>query len=158
MVHWVLRHGEAGPAPDDARRPLTPRGRSAVERLAHQAAAGGLVVAEIRHSGLLRARHTAEIMAAGPGTGARVVEDPSLSPEAPWEPAAHLLETSARPLLLVGHLPHLARLVGALTLGSEEPEPIRLVPATLVGLLREAGRWQVVAVLTPSLPDSTPSG
>jgi phosphohistidine phosphatase len=114
--------------------------------------ASGLEVAEIRHSGLLRARQTADVLAAALGP-AVLIEDPALVPEAPWELAATALEANGPPLLLVGHLPHLARLIGALTTGSDEAEPVRLAPATLVGLGRDAGRWQVVAVLGPSALD-----
>jgi phosphohistidine phosphatase len=151
MIHWLLRHGEAAPGVDDAARPLTERGRREVERTVRHLARAGAPVAQVRHSGLLRARQTAEIAAALLRPEGGVAEDPALGPDVPPGELAAALEASDRPLLLVGHLPLLGRLVGVLTAGSDRADPVRITPATLVALSRDAGRWQLVGVLPPAL-------
>ena len=59
---YLVRHGAAAAGPDDRARPLTPEGRREIEVTAGALAARGVEVAEIRHSGLVRARETAEIL------------------------------------------------------------------------------------------------
>jgi phosphohistidine phosphatase SixA len=56
--------------------------------------------------------------------------------------------------MLVGHLPHLARLTAALV-GSMELERIRFVPGTAVALQRAADGWTLGAVIPP--PVGVPS-
>ncbi|MBI2469300.1 MAG: histidine phosphatase family protein [Candidatus Rokubacteria bacterium] len=71
-AHYLVRHGSARPAAPgaaDAERPLDDRGREEVTRVARHAAALGLRVAEIRHSGFVRARESAEILAAQDPSG-----------------------------------------------------------------------------------------
>ena len=58
------------------------------------------------------------------------------------------IELAAAPLMLVGHLPHLARLTAALV-GGAELERIRFDPGTAVGLPRGAAGWELELVLPP---------
>jgi phosphohistidine phosphatase len=77
-------------------------------------------VAEIRHSGLVRARETAEILGRvlTPARGIRATT--GLAPADDPDVAAAELGLVAAPLMLVGHLPHLARLTTALVGGKLE--------------------------------------
>ncbi len=65
-----------------------------------------------------------------------------LLPEDDPDVAAAELELAAAPLMLVGHLPHLARLTAALV-GDPEVERIHFAPATAVGLRRGPDGWQL---------------
>ena len=71
---YLVRHGEAFPESQDPRRPLTPAGRANVERLARLAAAEAIRASAIFHSGILRARQTAEIL------GAQLTPDNDVQP------------------------------------------------------------------------------
>jgi phosphohistidine phosphatase len=120
---YLVRHAIAADRgedwPDDDRRPLTARGVARFEE-----AAGGLsrldvVVDEIFTSPLVRAKQTADILAAGlPGKPAVKVLD-ALSPgHAPATVLAQLARTARRRrIALVGHEPGLgelaAHLIGA---------------------------------------------
>jgi len=64
MKLYLMQHGEARPEQEDPARPLTDRGRAEVERVARAAARLDLGIAQVIHSGKLRARQTAEIVAA----------------------------------------------------------------------------------------------
>ena len=62
MELYLMQHGEARAKEEDPDRPLTDAGQATVERVAQRAAGLGLRVDAIYHSGILRARQTAEIV------------------------------------------------------------------------------------------------
>src|SRR5262245_15486247 len=134
MTIYLVRHGEARPDPDDASRVLSERGRGEVERVARLVAALRPPVAEIRHSGLVRARQTAEILAAalGPSRGVRAAE--GLAPGDEPAVAAAECEAATEPVVLVGHMPHLGRLVSRLLIGEAGRELIRFETGTVACL------------------------
>jgi len=145
---YLVRHGAAAPGSDDRLRPLTPAGRIEVESTARVLLTQGVEVAEIRHSGLTRARETAEILSARltPPQGIRATT--GLAPEDDPDVAAAELELTTSPLMLVGHLPHLARLATALV-GDAAVERIHFAPATAVALRRRPQGWAVDLVVGP---------
>ena len=49
--------------------------------------------------------------------------------------------------MLVGHLPHLARLAATLV-GGADVERITFAPATAVGLRRHTNRWEVELIVS----------
>jgi phosphohistidine phosphatase len=106
----------------------------------------GASVVEIRHSGLARARETAEILSASLVPSGGVHATPGLAPEDDPAVAAAELELATAPLMLVGHLPHLARLTATL-LGVAAAERIEFAPATAVALRRGAGGWALDQVI-----------
>ena len=148
MGLYLVRHGAAVQQGSDASRPLTDAGRKAVEQLAEAAAEKRVWVAEIVHSGILRAQQTAEIIAErlSPPRGVRAAE--GLLPQDDPMIAKAELESAAEPLMLVGHLPHLARLAGLLVTGDSEREAAQFLPATLVCCSREDGLWKISWILT----------
>jgi phosphohistidine phosphatase len=143
-----VRHGTAAPGSDDRARPLTPGGRREVAATADALQARGVEVAEIRHSGLVRAGETAKILGARLAPPRGVHATTGLLPEDDPAIAAAELELAEEPLMVVGHLPHLARLTAAL-LGAELAGPIQFNPATAVALHRGAGGWTLEGVIGP---------
>ena len=146
MTCYLVRHGTAAAGSDDRTRPLTPEGRAEVEATARALVARGAEVAEIRHSGLVRARETAEILGRVlmPARGIRATT--GLAPEDDPDVAAAELGLVAAPLMLVGHLPHLARLTAALVGGAKL---VHFAPGTAVGLRRGLGSWELELVVPP---------
>jgi phosphohistidine phosphatase len=148
---YLVQHGEAKPETEDPARPLSDRGREEVQRVARHAAALGLQVAEIRHSGKLRARQTAEILAGtlAPSHGIREMD--GLAPaDAPGKAGAEI-DSARGPLMLVGHLPHLRRLASLLLVGDPEREIIRFRNGAIVCLVKSEGGWLLQWVLSPEL-------
>ena len=92
-------------------RPLSERGRNDVERLAQFLAASGMGVQRLYHSGKLRARQTAELLAARIGSVDAIEASPGLNPNDAVEPIAERIAAWREDTLLVGHLPFMARLV-----------------------------------------------
>ena len=155
MTIYLVRHGEARPDVDDASRPLSERGRAEIERVARLVAVLRPAVAEIRHSGLLRGRQTAEILAAalGPARGVRAAG--GLAPSDEPGVAAAECEAATEPILLVGHMPHLGRLASRLLIGEAGRELIRFETGTVACLSRAERGWVVDWLITPRLsPDS----
>ena len=151
MHFYLVRHGEAKADTEDPARPLSDRGREEVRRVARHAATLRLEIAEIRHSGKLRARQTAEIMAEhlAPRRGVREAE--GLAPSDDPEEARAELEAAKEPLMLVGHLPHLSRLASALLVGDPEREILSLGMATVVCLARAKTGFRLRWILSPEL-------
>lgn len=148
MDFFLVRHGDARSGSKDPRRQLSPRGLEEVETVA-RAAAGRIAVAAIFHSDKLRARQTAEIMARFLSAGNGVREITGLAPDDdPWIAKAEL-ETAEAPLMLVGHLPHLARLASLLLTGQSERQTVDFATATIVCLSRQGGAWSFSWSISP---------
>lgn len=119
---YLIRHGLAedrGEAwPDDTKRPLTEQGMSRLRKAARGLARIGVSFDVVLTSPLVRARQTAEIVAAAFDPRPNVANADSLAPGAQYAAVVADLEKHARKtqIALVGHEPSLgefaARLVG----------------------------------------------
>jgi phosphohistidine phosphatase len=107
-----------------------------------------LPIAAIYHSGKLRAQQTADLFA-GVLAPAMVQEIKGLAPLDDPAVAKALIEQEARPLMLVGHLPHLSRLVSAL-IGTDR-EIVKFQMGGVVALVKAEPGWQVAWMLTPEI-------
>jgi phosphohistidine phosphatase len=118
---WILRHAkaeEAGPAMRDEDRALIPGARRKMRLAARAIADLEPKLDAILTSPLLRARQTAEPVARALGQRDDLIETEALSPGA--DPREILREIEKRRLtraLVVGHMPHLGRLLGYLLTG-----------------------------------------
>jgi phosphohistidine phosphatase len=145
MRLYLMQHAEAE---REDPRPLTEAGRESVRRVVEFLKPLRIRVSKIVHSGKLRAKQTAELVAEAFGnppvqeaTGLAPLDDPG-----PW---AERLGAEREDVLLVGHLPHLSRLAGML-LGSDEP--VRFRYAGVVCLERdEVGKWRLAWMVVPEL-------
>ena len=149
MELFIVRHGEAGEAFSDAERTLTQRGREEVSAVTAALAARGVQPRQIRHSGRVRARETAEILAAGLQSPAGLIESPGLHPADPVEPVAMSLFGEREALMVVGHLPFVGELVGRLTRGDPRHTPVSFSTATVACLEGEDDRWELQWIERP---------
>jgi phosphohistidine phosphatase len=119
----IVHHGDAVGPDVDPRRPLSPWGREAVERLAAEAARRGAKPAVVWHSGKLRAKETAEAFwrACNPFADFSATRD--LQPDDSPQWIRDRLRGEERDLLIAGHYPHLPRLVELLLAGRERTGP-----------------------------------
>ncbi len=153
MRCYLMRHGQAAAGPDDAARPLTPTGRAAVEATAGELATRGVTVVEIRHSGLRRARETAEILARVLDPRGGIHRVAGLAPDDNPDVASTALDAAEAPVMLVGHLPHLARLVARLLRESTGASVVSFNPATAVCLARMDETWAVEWLVEGTPPE-----
>ena len=152
MRLYLMQHGKSKSKEDDPDRSLTDEGRSEVGRVAaFLARTAPSESIPIRHSGKTRARETAEALA-GTLEAATVEETDGLAPlddPALW--AGRLGETD-KPVVLVGHLPHLARLTSLLVVGDPERGIVEFSNAGMVCLQRnDDGRWALLWSVVPAL-------
>ena len=148
---YIVRHGDAKAETEDPARPLTDVGRRDVQRMAGWAAAIGIKIDVIEHSGKLRAEQTAEIFAAhlNPPQGSRCVE--GLKPNDAIHAVASRLGDDPSVRMLVGHLPSIERLIAFLTTENSEAKVVRLDAASVAMLARVESGWILLGLLQPDL-------
>src|SRR5438046_8515185 len=104
------RHGEANSEDVDPERHLSGRGADEVRRIATDAVShSGVRPERVVHSGKARARETAEIWSGL--LGADMAEADGLAPNDDPSIWAARFESEADDVVVVGHLPHLERLL-----------------------------------------------
>ena len=143
MDFYLVRHGEAKSEAEDPRRPLSDQGRKEVERVASTAGKRSLGVSQILHSDKLRARETAEILARYLSPPGGVHEIKGLGPQDDPLVAKAELEAAQSSLMLVGHLPHLGRLVSMLVIEDPDKEVVDFPAAAIVCLSHGEDVWKV---------------
>jgi phosphohistidine phosphatase len=146
---YLVRHGEAVSERVDPQRPLTPTGREEVERVARMAASKNVRVSAICHSGILRAKQTAEIIAEQLQFISGVQQLSGLLPQDDPAIAKAELDAAENPIMLVGHLPHLNRLGALLVRGDGESKLMEIPPATIVCFSSDGSKWKITWTLTP---------
>jgi phosphohistidine phosphatase len=151
MTLFLVQHGEAKPEVEDPQRSLTDGGSETVEQMADWFAQTGIKVNEIRHSGKRRAEQTATIFAKDLNPPNGVIAVGGLNPNDDVALVAGLLEGEHESIMLVGHLPHLSKLVGYLVTGNPETEVVRFRNAGIVCLTKKVGKWAVEWVMQPEL-------
>jgi phosphohistidine phosphatase len=149
MRCYLVRHGEALSGFADPARPLSTPGRAEVAELARLALSRNVQVAELLHSGILRAQETAEILAhyLKPPCGVRSTT--GLLPEDDPDIAKAEIEAAAQAIMLVGHLPHLARLSAILARADAASSDGAISPATMLCYRKGDASWQIEWRITP---------
>jgi len=115
---FLVHHGDAVGPEVDPRRPLSPTGSEAVERLAAAAARKGVQPSVVWHSGKLRAKQTAEIFWRACNALAEFSATRDLQPDDPPAWMRDRLRHEPRDLMLAGHYPHLPGLLRLLIPGA----------------------------------------
>jgi phosphohistidine phosphatase len=144
MDFYLVRHGDAVSAVENADRPLSPAGREDVERLAQWARQRAVNPRLIYHSGILRAVQTAAILAEHLSPFSGVKEHSGLLPESDPAMAKAELDSAPDSIMLVGHLPYMNRLAGLLIAGDPNRTVTEFAPATMLCCERERGQWKIV--------------
>ena len=106
---FLVHHAEAVDSSLDPQRPLTPAGAAHAKRLAEAAAARGVKPAVIWHSGKLRARHTADAFWRACNPLSEFTAIRGLQPVDPPDWIRDRLLGESRDVMLVGHMPNIAR-------------------------------------------------
>ena len=151
MKVYLVQHGEAKSDMEDPQRPLAEKGKNEVESVANYLAYLEVEVAQILHSGRLRAKQTAEIFARHLSPTQGVREEKGLGPLDDPQDAKRSIEQAERPLMIVGHLPHLSQLASLLILGTSENEIVRFRMAGVVCLGESDKKWLIQWALVPDL-------
>jgi phosphohistidine phosphatase len=155
MTLYLVRHGKARKGGKDRLRPLTQRGiretRAAAEFLDRMR----IRPTAIWHSNRVRAVETAKILQRLQPRQ-RLIEQPGLGPADLVGPLVRRIQRSPSELMIVGHLPHLGKLLAKLLGAGKSKELLHFTPSTVVILRREERKWSIDAVLPPTLTAIAP--
>ncbi|UCD95375.1 MAG: phosphohistidine phosphatase SixA [Candidatus Zixiibacteriota bacterium] len=153
MNLYLVQHGEAKDKAEDPSRPLSDIGAGNTERVAQFLSQNmTLKIEKVFHSGKARAQQTAQIMAGhfhpvrglDATDGLNPLDDPTV-----W---AKRINDMTEDIMLVGHGPHLKRLVSLLTGGDSERDVIELRNAGVFCLNRsETGNWAIRWIIIPDM-------
>jgi phosphohistidine phosphatase len=137
MVIYLVQHAKSKSREEDPERPLTDEGLQDIGKMASFAQNNtGITVRKIFHSGKLRARQTAQVLAGSmrPVDGVEKADDRDGG------------------IMLVGHLPHLANLAGVLLSGDQTKNPINFHNAGIIKLIRDSDSiWRIDWIIIPSI-------
>jgi len=151
MRIYLVQHGLALSAEEDATRPLSAQGREDVTRCA-----GFLSLfekpkpASILHSGKLRAQQTAEMFAEAWDINEVRVAD-GLAPNDDVTEWAKRLPDEDHDIMLVGHLPFMQRLAGLLLCGNAERHVVTFRNGGVLCLECDAAGCRVIWLIHPTL-------
>jgi len=149
---YLVQHAEAKREEEDSARDLTEKGRRDIEKVAAYAGRLKLPVSRIFHSGKTRALSTAQVLAEHLKPAPWVAQTDGLSPLDDPGLWPGRLAGMTEDVMLVGHLPHLARLAALLLCGDKEKSVINFKMAGMVCLRRsEGGPWAVEWMAIPEL-------
>ena len=138
----LVHHGDAVHPAVDASRPLSERGFLDVTRLAEAAAARGVKPDVIWHSGKLRARQTAEAYWRACNPLAPFSATRGLLPDDPPIWMRDQLAGDTRSIVVVGHMPHMPRLLRLLVTGDADAMSVSFPLHGCVALEPEGNRWK----------------
>ena len=152
MLLYLVRHAEAKKEVDDPARGLTDRGFRDSALIALFAHDQGVEVNRIYHSGIKRALQTAQALADQVRPNGGISEADWLAPmDDPkiWEERlSHMHED----IMLVSHLPYLAKLASSLVCGDSGKNVVDINMAGIVCLKRfDDGHWAVEWMVTPDM-------
>ncbi len=152
---YLVRHGvaaERGDAwPDDSRRPLTEKGIERFREVAEGLRAIQVVIDVVLTSPLLRARQTAELLAAGLAPRPAVEITDALVPGTALAALIDAVQrTGQRRVACVGHEPDLGQIAACLA-GAKRPFEFRKGGVCRIDLESATGPGRLVWLATPRL-------
>lgn len=149
MDVYLIRHGDAVSAAENAERPLSPLGRQQAAHAARTIVEHDTAISRIFHSGILRARQTAEIIVQALKPTPVIESHSGLLPEDDPAIVAAELDGLDHSIALVGHLPYMRRLAGLLIYGDPERVAVDFLPATVLCCSRFRERWKISWISAP---------
>lgn len=152
MRLYLVQHGEALSKDVDPDRALSNNGHADVVRLA-AFLEGRVQVSAVVHSGKIRARQTADLLATVLAPGLPVEPVSGINPNDAIEPFMQQTAEAGRDTLVVGHLPFMEKLVARLVTGAEENAVAAYQPGSMVCLESAGGsnNWQIQWMIRPEL-------
>lgn len=148
MKLYLAQHAEAKSKEEDSKRPLSAKGRQNAEAVASLASKLDFDVIRIFNSGKTRTIETADIFGdvLKPTKGVAAIS--GLGPLDDVKPVAEILIKEGEDVILVGHLPFMAKMAGYLLTGDPETNVVKFQNAGIVCLVRDDDHWQVEWIMT----------
>lgn len=153
MNIYLVQHGKPVPKDVDPERPLSEEGINDVEKLASFLFNSGRHAKKILHSGKRRAMQTAEIMASKLDPENQPLVQKGIGPLDDVRPIAEEILRKRENIMIVGHLPNLAKLASFLITGNESPPVVTFQEGGIVCLHydEEEQKWSIAWMLVPEI-------
>jgi phosphohistidine phosphatase len=157
MKLYLVQHAKAASKEVDPDRPLTAEGLRDVQKVAAFVEPLQITVDNLWHSGKTRAMQTAEILAKVFTIVDKTSAHDDLAPNDDVQAIKESIISTGRALMIVGHMPFMAKLSSLLLTGSEASEIITFRQGGIVCLSYAAKgqesdtRWQIDWIVTPEL-------
>ena len=152
VLLYLVQHAEAKKEGDDPTRGLTDKGFRDIALTALFAHDQGVAVNRIYHSGIKRAQQTAQALADQVHPKEGMSEADWLAPMDDPKIWADRLSHMHEDIMLVSHLPYLAKLASLLLCGDGLKNVVDFKNAGIVCLKRfEDGHWAVAWMVTPEM-------
>ena len=150
MKIYLVQHGEALSKEVDPGRPLSPKGEHDVARMSEVLNKSGITVDRVLHSGKMRAHQTAEVLAEKLLPMGEVEAIDGINPNDQVQAFSIEVHKLKHDVMVVGHLPFMAKLVAYLTTGEEELNIVDYQPGSVVCLEQDPEqRWRIIWMLRP---------
>lgn len=151
MRLYLVQHAEAKSKEEDPTRDLTDKGLSDIRKVANYSGKLNLAVSQVFHSGKTRALRTAEVLAEALKPPKGVSETAGLAPLDDPGMWAERISRTAEDLVLVGHLPHLAKLAALLLCGDRDKSVVNFKMGGMVCLGRSDTGWGLEWMIIPEV-------
>jgi len=150
MFLYLVQHAKAKSEEEDPTRPLSDEGFRDIQKTALFVRKINPDIEIILHSGKLRAKQTAEILAEALKIKNCTVTE-NISPLDEPEIIAERIINANKSLMIVGHLPHLGKLAAFLLCGDKNKKIISFKMGGVVCLQRDEGFWSLKWMITPDI-------
>lgn len=152
MKLYLMQHGRPVAKEEDPERPLSSQGIDDVKKMAEFLGKCSVRVSRVLHSGKTRAKQTAEIIISRLNPGKETIEQKGLSPMDDVKYCVEQINKAEEDMMIVGHLPHLTRLISLLVVGSESISVVSFQQGGVVCLSRDNDRhWSISWMLVPEI-------
>lgn len=149
-IFYLVQHGEAKSKEEDPERHLTEKGIEESKKVAYHLSEKRVKPDIIIHSGKTRAKQTAEIYAEYLKPEKGVLKGENLAPLDDPTIWADKLKKEHTSVMLVGHLPHLSKLLSLLLTGNSEAEIAKFKYSCCVAISREEN-FKIKWFITPEI-------
>ena len=153
MNLYLMQHARPVPKEEDPSQPLSPEGVRDAETVGSWLARISIRPEVIFHSPKERAKQTAREVAKRLPGSVPLEERSDLTPMADPAGVEERLKQMEGDVMIVGHMPHLARLATRLLTGGRRDDPgfIAFVQGTVLCLTFQDGLWKVAWMMPPHL-------
>jgi len=152
MKLYLVQHAKAALKEVDPQRPLTREGLRDIKKVAEFIKPLSLCVDYLWHSGKKRAVQTAEVLAEVIKVNKTLTGRDGLTPNDDVNVLKNELASATDNIMIVGHLPFLAKLASLLLAGCESADTVAFKQGGIVCLSRsEENNWQIDWMVTPEL-------
>jgi phosphohistidine phosphatase len=152
MKLYLVQHAKAASKEVDPQRLLTAEGRRDMQKITVFIKPLQITVDNLWHSGKTRAQQTAEILAEVIAVENEMTAYDGLAPNDDVQIVKDSIISAGKDLMIVGHMPFVAKLASLLLTGSESSGTVAFRQGGIVCLNCEnQNLWQIEWMITPEL-------